>query len=152
MADLCFSTHQIRFRHITMRFSLATHSGNSFVSPFPWYFPCYDNRKKPKPRASVMQTLFTRNPIAAILMPTTEDIRKFLQVGTLGKKWINTIKHQVKSLLHCMFLKKLFPSHFQSQQVSQQNSRRAEQHSGTTATCISNCSKLELKFHTRNSY
>lgn len=53
MTDLCFSTHQICFHHATMRFSLATHSGNSFVSPLPWYFPCYDNLKKKKQTQSI---------------------------------------------------------------------------------------------------
>lgn len=99
-----------------------------------------------------MQKLLTRNPIEAILMPTREDIRKLLEAGTLGTKGINIIRQQVKSVLHYMLLKQLFPIHFCSQQVSKQNSMRAEQHSGTTATCTSVCSKYELKFHTRNSY
>lgn len=95
MTDLCFPLIKYVSTTPQWAFSIATHSGNSFVSPLPWYFPRYDNN--PKPRASAMQKLFTRNLIAAILMPTTEDIRKLLEAGSLGTKWKNTIRHQVKS-------------------------------------------------------
>lgn len=89
-----------------------------------------------------MQKLFTRNPIATILMPTTEDIRKLLGAGTLETKWINTIRHQVKRFLCCMSLKQLFLGHFHSHQVSKQSSMRAEYHSGITAACTNQALSL----------
>lgn len=54
----------------------------------------------------LIQKLFTRNVIEAILMPSTEDIRKLLEVGTSGIKWIKIIRQQVRrSVLHYVSLR-----------------------------------------------
>lgn len=103
-------------------FSLAPQSGNSFVSPLPWHFPCYDNEKKSRASAMLVQKPFTRDVTDVILTPCTEDISKLLEVGTLGIKWIKIIRQHVRSILHYVSLRQLSPSHLHSRQVTWQNS------------------------------
>lgn len=70
----------------------------------------------------LVQKPFTRDVTDVILTPSTEDIRKLLEVGTLGIKWIKIIRQQVRSILHYVSLRQLSPSHLHSRQGTQQNS------------------------------